>query len=813
MTGIRMSLALLAGFLAPLTAEPAVLSGRVVDAQEAAIQGAGIRLLREDGAVVYQTTSGSEGNYRFDSVAAGTFVLDVQRRGFRRQVLVLTISADEPANLDVELDVAGVDESVVVTASGLPQVTRETSKALSTVGFEEIRDRNEATLTEIVRYTPGVQVRDNGGPGQLAQMRIRGLRPDATAVLVDGLRFRDASTAQADVTSFLSSLNFVATDRVEVLRGSGSSLYGTNAVGGVVNVVTREAGGPMKGEAQLEGGSLGQLRARGSIAGSAFDDRLRFSAGGLQWNVTDGLDGDDAARSTGGQGMIRFRLGERTSIAARVLASSNRVQLNVSPTASGIPSGNIPRETVVDALAVAPEEIDRINQGLPFDVSNATYFPGRNDPDSLRRSGFAASALWFRHAQSDRLGWQVTYQRVHTSRTFTNGPLGAGSQPAAETYGNSVGDVDTLDLRGVWTPAAFVTVTAGYELEREAYFDRQDNGLAPPRRIQTETRITQIANAGYASAELALFDRRLQVSFSGRIQAFSSEPLDLSAVGTPNPYEATELTSPPRAITGDVSAAYFIPRTGTKLRSHFGNAYRAPGLFERFGGGFSIDPVTGQVVFTAYGDPRLEPDRYRSFDIGIDQYLSRERFLLSASAFYVDVVSLTAFDSAGRIRPESDPFGRSLGYLNGSGGFSRGIELSLEARPSPTLRLFASYTHTRAESDQDLVVPDFFLLPAVFEHTATLVLTNRWNPRFDTTFDLFHGSEAYGTFFAAGQTRAYRYPAFTRAALIASFKLLPRGDSPLRVYVKIDNLFDQTYYQGGWRATGRTAVAGLSVDF
>ena len=85
-------------------------------------------------------------------------------------------------------------------------------------------------------------------------MRIRGLRPDAAAVLVDGLRLRDAATAQGDVTSFMSTLNFVAADRVEVLRGSGSSLYGTNAVGGVVNIVSREGGSPTRGDAQIEAG-------------------------------------------------------------------------------------------------------------------------------------------------------------------------------------------------------------------------------------------------------------------------------------------------------------------------------------------------------------------------------------------------------------------------------------------------------------------------------------------------------------------------------------------------------------------------------
>ncbi len=273
------------------------------------------------------------------------------------------------------------------------------------------------------------------------------------------------------------------------------------------------------------------------------------------------------------------------------------------------------------------------------------------------------------------------------------------------------------------------------------------------------------------------------------------------------------IASPPRALTGDVSAAYFLAESNTKVRMHAGNAYRAPALFERFGGGFSTDPVTGRVVFTAFGDPRLEPDRYRTIDAGVDQYLFRSRLSVSATVFYNDVMSLTAFNSSGGIRPDTDPFGRSLGYLNSSGGFSRGVEIGIDARPGPTLRLSASYTRTRAETEDDITVPGFFIVPGVFGHTATFVVTNRWNERLDTTFDLFYGSQTYGSFFAAGRPRAYKFPGFTKAGAVVGYRLVTHDRLPLRAYLNVENLFDQTYYENGWRNLGRTAVAGLSVGF
>jgi iron complex outermembrane receptor protein len=700
-----------------------------------------------------------------------------------------------------------------VTAAGVPQVTQETSKAVTIIEAQDIHSRNENTLSEIVRFTPGVQIRNSGGPGQATSMRIRGLRPDGSAVLVDGMRFRDASTIQADATSFLASLNFVAADRVEVLRGSGSSLYGTNAVGGVVNIVTRSGGGPLRPEAQLEAGSLGHFRARGSMSGGALGDRLRYSAGALQFNLFDGLDGDDATRSTGAQGMVQYDFSTTANLMVRVLGSNDRVELNSSPTAGGIPTANIPQATIVDAIPVSPDQIERSNRGLPLQIGNATYIPGRNDPDSLKTSSFVATALRFRHTGWLGMSWQASYQHVHTQRTFTNGVLGVGFQPAAVNFSDIFGDIHTADTRAYMAPRTWINLSLGYEFEQERFHDVQDNNLPALRRIQTETRIRQNAHAAFGSAQFSLVDRRLQLSISGRAQGFGLSNPELTAVGVRSPYDGVAVSAPPGALTGDVSAAYFLPASETKLRVHSGNAFRAPALYERYGGGFSTDPITDRLFFTAFGDPRLEPDRYQTIDAGIDQYLFGGPLLVSATVFYNNVSSLTAFNSSGGIRPETDPFGRTQGYLNSSGGFSRGVEIAIEARPSSRLRLSGGYTYTRSETEQDITVPGFFLVPGVFGHMATFVATARWTERIDTTFDVFYGSEAYGSFFAAGQPRAYRYPGFTKAGLVAGYRALNHERLPLRVYVSIDNLLDQTYYEIGWRNLGRTAVAGLSMGF
>ena len=808
---ITLGMVLCTGLAA--SAQTVTLTGRVTDPQGAAVAGADVRVSREDASTPRTVTADAEGVFRLDDAPAGAVVVDVARNGFRRHTRVVTLTAGERASLDIMLEIAGVDDAVVVTAAGLPQVTQETSKAITIIDAQEIQARNENALSEIVRFTPGVQVRNSGGPGQATSMRIRGLRPDASAVLVDGMRFRDASTIQADATSFLSTLNFVAADRVEVLRGSGSSLYGTNAVGGVVNIVTRPGGGPLRVEGQLEGGSLGHVRARGSVTGGTLDDRIRYSVGALQFNLTDGLDGNDATRSTGIHGLVHADMTPTASLMVRVLGSNDRVQTNTSPTATGIPPGNIPQTIVVAAIPVTPDQIARSNRDLPFAIGSATFFPARDDPDSDRTSAFHTTAVRFRHSRWSAFSWQASYQHVHTRRIFTNGVLGRGFQPPALSVTRTAGGIDTADLRAFAAPRPWLSLTYGYEFERERFHDRQDNNLPAVGRTQTETRIRQDAHAGFAAAQMALRDRRLQLSISGRAQQFQLSNPRLFAVGARSPYDGVPIVPPPRALTGDVSAAYILAASETKLRAHVGNAFRAPAMYERFGGGFDTNPITGEVGFTPYGDPRLEPDRYRTVDAGLDQYLFGSRLLVSGTVFYNQVTSLTAFNSAGGIRPDTDPYGRALGYLNSSGGFSRGIELAVDARPSSTLRISGGYTYTRSETAEDITVPGFFLVPGVFSHMATLIVSSRWMGRVDTTFDLFYGGSTYGSFFAAGRPRAFRYPGFTKAAIVGGYRLVDHARLPLRAYLKVDNLFDQTYYESGWRSPGRTAIAGFSVGF
>lgn len=783
--------------------------GLVQDPQGHPVEGASVALYQEGSSTLLARTATKSGRFEFH-VASARYLLEISANGFRR----MTVLASNAAPVEVRLEVAGLDQHVFVTAEASAQTIDQVSKAATVLDAAEIAQRNEYSLSETLRGTPGVLVRNLGGPGQATSVFIRGLRADATAVLIDGLRFRDPSTTQGDASSYLSTFNVINFDRVEVLRGSGSSLYGTNAVGGTVNVVTDPGGGPVHGGLQVEGGQLGLIRGRGTIAGGLLGNRLTYSGGLLHLNVLSGVDGNDRTRSTGLQTFTRYVLTPRVSVSGRVFFSDDFVQPNRSPTTSGIPQANIPATGIVPAIPLPGSQIRNLLAGRAIDAGSATFIPSTDDPDYRRSSRFWTGAFMVRADLSRTLTWQSSYQRVHTSRTFSNGPVGIGFQPEGRDVSVFDGDIDTIDSRVNWRPSSWYSLTGGYEFERESYLTRDANNLPAPETLATRTTAQQRSQAAYFAQQFEFLQHRWQVSASGRVQTFGLDRPRFIYTGVANNYDLLPLSAPPRALTGDVATSYFLPRTSTKLRAHGGNSYRAPSLYERFGSGFYYDSYNKGVAFTPYGDPRLEPDRYNSVDAGVDQYLWKDRIRVSATWFYTRIVRVTAFDfSNNAVKYETDPFGRYSGYYNGSGGVSRGVETTAEARPMRGTLIRASYWYVNSGTDRDTAVPGFYRALGIPPHAFSGFIHQQIGRKNDVTIDVYQSSDYYGGLYTNSGSRAYRFSGFTKLDAVGNRDLWKGESATLRGYVKVDNLLNQRYFENGFTAPGATFLTGVQVQF
>jgi iron complex outermembrane receptor protein len=308
----------------------------------------------------------------------------------------------------------------------------------------------------------------------------------------------------------------------------------------------------------------------------------------------------------------------------------------------------------------------------------------------------------------------------------------------------------------------------------------------------------------FAQDQFRLLDGRLQLSVSGRAQAFRLNTPEFR--GGTTPYDALRFQSPAAALTGDLSAAYFLRRSGTKFRAHAGNAYRAPSSFERLGVSFFAGSAS------VWGDPSLRPERSVSFDAGIDQWLSDSKIRISATYFYTALQEIILFDFSGLIDAATDPYGRFGGYLNTGGGLARGAEFSVSATPATSTSFLAAYTYTNSDSRRPTVAGEnFYKVLGTSDHMFSFTAVQRLGRSIDVSFDFYAASNYPLTFFSS--PRVFEFEGPVKADLVASYTR-PVGESKsLRFYGKLDNLFDRTYWESGFAAPGRWGIVGVSFSF
>ncbi|XOV82677.1 MAG: TonB-dependent receptor [bacterium] len=167
-----------------------------------------------------------------------------------------------------------IDEELLVVGSRLPAEPSTVGRAVSVLDETAIRNLGHKYAADLLRFVPGVAVSRSGGYGGLTQLRIRGAESNHSVILLDGIDASAAGSGEFDFSSLLAA----DIERIEVLRGSQSGLYGSNALGGVINVVTRHPRAGLSIRSELEAGGNRNRHAGLSIAGGtdAIQGRLSY---------------------------------------------------------------------------------------------------------------------------------------------------------------------------------------------------------------------------------------------------------------------------------------------------------------------------------------------------------------------------------------------------------------------------------------------------------------------------------------------------------------------------------------------------------
>jgi len=753
------------------------ITGTVTDEKGAKVAGAQVTLTSSAG-LRLNTSTDENGTFEYRNLRSGSYFVEIKANGFSvftSEEIQFNRGEDKP--LTIQLKIASINANVVVTATGTAQRADEVSKVVSTLDSQEIEDKHELSLTEALRGIPGVRVQQQGSPGSLATLRLRGQRNFDTALLLDGLRVRDAGDINGSAVSLLSDLVPIALDRVEVLRGAGSSIYGTHAIGGVVNLIPEVGSSGFHFNAGFEGGGLGTYRERLQASGGG--KRFGFDLGVNRIDVRNGIDGDDEYGNTGFAGRLQFNPTPSITISGNLFGNVANARQNDSPF----------------ALAGAFTS----GQRFPEAVAGVTFQPDFNNPDQGRRNRLIAGSGRFSQVVNDTVSYSVAYQRVSSNRRNYNGPAVDPRFAAFVPFGDfeflnvNNGDVDTIDGRVNLRFSRANLLTAGIEFERESLFQSSQ----PSFTFFNNTTDRQRTFAVFGQDQLSFLDDRLRLSLGVRGQWYRIRSAD-----RPGDLQGQQAES---SATGDGSIAYFIPSSGTKLRAHVGNGFRAASLFERFGEG-----AFGSAGVVRFGDPTLKAEQSVSVDGGFDQRLAGDRVLFGATYFYTRLQRVIAFTGFA-----VDPLGlgRFSGFENRPGGLSRGVETYFDTSPIRGMNLRASYTFTN--SDREIrgqgLLPEY-VIP---KHLFGLTLRQRYRSLL-FSFDLNRTGSYLAPVFENNfpfRSADLRFAGYTKGDLFASYERRQTERVSLVFFGGVENVFNQTYYENGFLAPRAVGRGGVQVKF
>lgn len=475
-----------------------------------------------------------------------------------------------PASVNVPL--------VVITADRNEDEIQRVGSAISVVTSEDIAKRNPTSLVEVLRQVPGLDITETGGPGATASVRIRGATAGQTLVLVDGVRVNDPAGAggEFDFSNLLPS----AIERIEVLKGPQSALYGSDAIGGVINIITKRGRETPEAGFQIEGGRYGTVSGNGFVSGASGPWSYALSGG--------------AQRS---DGFSRF--------------GSHIQRLEAQ--------GPFERDGFDRFGGYARFGYDA-KEGLRFDLGilsttlNSAYDAAFGTfPDTPSNSRQRLHNVYGR-AELDTFDGLLTHTLTsyanRTDRTFNDISF-AGTPLARSTFYTTsrfTGDRYGVEYQARLKLAQFGTLIAGAKTEREESTGSTQDFLPVQLPLVPSQPGGQTTNAVFGLWQIPVGDR-LNISIGGRID-------DVSGVRSFATWRAT--------------AAYFIAETGTKFRASAGTGAKAPSLFQR------LDPT--------FGNPNLRPETSFAVDGGVDQSFLDGRVNLSVTGFSNDFGNLIDFD-------------------------------------------------------------------------------------------------------------------------------------------------------------------------
>jgi vitamin B12 transporter len=584
---------------------------------------------------------------------------------------------------------------IIVTATGSTQVPEDSGLAISLIEKDDIERLQPSNIADLLTRTPGVTVSNTGPIGGFSAVRIRGAEGEQTLALIDGVRLNDPSSPGGGFD--FGNLLVGNIQSVEVLRGPNSVPWGSQAIGGVVNIITRRPAYETEGSARAEYGSNDRANLVGNISSKV--GPVGFSLGGGYFR-DDGISAAasgseaDGYRQYGANGRVELSLSDNASIDLRGYYADARAE------ADGFPA---PTFSLADTLEYSKTQQLTGYAGLNLalgDLKNRLAFT----ISDINRDNFAS--------------------------------------PAAATVDFLArGRSERFEYQGDWRIADSIRTVFGAEHERSKFTD----GFSPAK-----TR----SSGAYAQAIITPVEQ-ITLTAGGRID-------DYNTYGSKATFSAN---------------AVWRARDNTTIRAAYGEGFKAPTLFQ---------------LFSFFGDPTLQPEEAKSYELGFEQRVIDGQLRFGATAYRRRVRNMIDFDLS------------TFTYNNIRRAKAKGVEAFIEMTPGERLTIAANYSYTDSKTRLDTAAA-FTRRIRVPVHS--LNLSADWTPmkRLKLGTDVRLASDSLDGF--GGSVRMDGY---VLLGARASFAI----NDIIELYGRVENAGDTDYQTvAGYNAYGRNAHIGLRARF
>jgi iron complex outermembrane receptor protein len=631
------------GVISVISAASVRISGRITDAGTGkALAGANIVL---EG-TVWGTSTGSDGQFTL-TCPAGSYRLIVRYIGYRVYVQSLEIREEMP-RVEISLNEAPIELSeVVVTATRTPAPVNDIPANVTVLSSEQLKERGGLTLDDALAAEPGVDVQRAGGLFTMSpNVVLRGTggnEPSRTLVMIDGVPVNKSDTGESNWNRLKTEMF----DRVEIVRGPASALYGASAMGGVINLITKTPETGIHANLRIQGGNLGTAASDLSLSGGKIwgDHFLGFflSGGYLQSDGYIAEPEDDRTPFT-----VKRFLHENSQTAKLIYIRGAH-----------------------EISAAYQRYDDERGEGEKIMAADGEFRDFDTDFFTLRYQG--GSGRW--HWEAKGFYQLEQYARID-------------ERMRGEQYER----FDVLSDRedqGLLADASYTgllgRVSVGLDV-KQGSVDGADTYRTSPHIVANRGKVNMVS--GFAQDEVSFFQDRLNVITGVRFDRVRFHQGHIHSTLAPwNTYNGDLDNHTWQAVSPRIGINAQI-RPATRMYFSVGRAFRGSILDDLCRSGW-------MWVGPKIANPYLEPETMTNTELGIQQVLGKA--LMKLSGYYALGHDFLYYTATG-----DSVFGRFtlMQRQNVARAVMRGIEASIQVPVTHFLDVSAGFTLSRSEIDE-----------------------------------------------------------------------------------------------------------------